>query len=90
MNKKRSEYDKYISKILKEYDRLVVETKTVLNINDFNKIKVSKFSELLDVRDNLKLPINYYCLTEHEKGIFYIKNNDDMYVLYVSIDNIEE
>ena len=90
MSKKRSEYDKYVKKILKEYDRLIVETRTVLNTKELNKIKVSKFSELLDVRDNLKLPINYYCIKEHTTGMFYIKNNDDMYVLLLDIDDIEE
>ena len=52
-----------------------------INLTDYNVIEVSKFTELLDVRDNLKMPINYYNIAKHEKGIFYIKNNDDIYLL---------
>jgi len=89
MNRRRSAYDKYVNKILKEYDRLVVETKTALDLEKYNLIDVSQFSELLDVRDNLKQPINYYCITEHIKGMFYIKNNKDVYILEISLDSIE-
>lgn len=86
---KRSEYDRYVKKILREYDRLVIETKTLLNLSEFNLIRVEKFTELLDVRDNMKLPINYYCIKEHEKGMFYIKSNNDIYILYIDLNNIE-
>ena len=89
MSSKRSTYDKYIKKILKEYDRLVVETRNVINLKEYNIINVSKFSELLDVRDNLKIPIIYYCYLEHIKGMFYVKNDNDVYLLPVSVDNIE-
>ncbi len=79
--KKVTPYDKYVNKILKDYDRLIVEIQTNINLNNYNVIEVNRFNELLDVRDNIKMPINYYNITKHEKGIFYIKNNDDIYLL---------
>ncbi len=81
MIKSVSPYDKLVNKILKDYDRLIIEIDTNINLADYNVIEVSKFTELLDVRDNLKMPINYYNIAKHEKGIFYIKNNDDIYLL---------
>lgn len=81
MIKSVSPYDKFVNKILKDYDRLIIEIETNINLDDYNVIEVSKFTELLDVRDNLKMPINYYNIAKHEKGIFYIKNNDDIYLL---------
>ena len=90
MNRKRSAYDKYVEKMLKEYDRLIVETKNIIDLEKYNIIKVSQFSELLDVRDNLKIPINYYCIEKHIKGLFYIKSDNDIYALYLNIDTIEK
>ena len=79
---KKSKYDKYISKILKEYDRLIVECKTVINFDNYEIIKVNSFEELLDVRDNLKMPINYYIVAPHNKAYFYIlSTNVYLYVL---------
>ena len=75
----KSPYDKYVGKILRNYDRVIVETKNEMNISECNIIDVSNFEELLDVRDNLKLPILYSCIVKHEKGMFYIKNNLDVY-----------
>ena len=87
MIKIKTPYDKYVKKLLKNYDRLIVETKTLIDMNDCKVIEVKSFTELLDVRDNLKLPILYYNIVEHEKGMFYIKNNLDVYQL--TIKNID-
>ena len=53
-------------------------------------IKISKFEELLDVRDNLKLPIMYYVVTKHTKCCFYIKHNDDLYLLTIKSVDLEQ
>lgn len=86
--KKPCLYDKYVRKLLREYDRLIVETHTKLNMDKYNIIEVKNFTELLDVRDNLKVPILYYNIVKHEKGIFYIKDNNDIYLLTVSDDEL--
>ena len=80
---KSTAYDKYVNKILKTYDRLIVETKTEINMADCNIINVKDFDELLDVRDNLKNPIMYYNTIKHQKGMFYIKENNDVYLVTV-------
>lgn len=69
---KKNKFDKYVSKILRVYDRLIVESKTIIDFSNYEIIKVNKFEELLDVRDNLKQPINYYVVTPHQKAYFYI------------------
>ena len=51
---------------------------------------ISKFEELLDVRDNLKLPIMYYVVTKHTKCCFYIKHNDDLYLLTIKSVDLEQ
>ena len=90
MQRRRSIYDKYVNKLLKEYDRLIVVTKTLVDFRKYNIIKVPAFDELLDVRDNLKVPINYYCYVKHYKGIFYIKTDEDIYALFLSSEMLEK
>lgn len=78
--KKISKYDKALVKILKSYDRLVVSTSTLPRDGDYNVLKINSFEELLDVRDNLRLPIMYYVVKEHEKSHFYILHGNNLYI----------
>jgi hypothetical protein len=88
--KKKTKYDKFVNKILKDYDRLIVESKTDISFDNCNIIEVKSFTELLDVRDNLKLPIIYYNIVAHQKGLFYIKNNIDVYRLIIKDVDLEK
>lgn len=80
---KPSIYDKYIRKLLKEYDRLIVETKSFPFVSDYNVLRITDFDELLDVRDNLKLPIMYYEVIPHRKSHFYILQDYNLYLFTV-------
>ena len=83
-------YDKYVRKILKGYDRLVVESNSKLKTSGYNIIEVKKFTELLDARDNLNLPIIYQNIEPHHKGIFYILSNNDIYLLTIDDEDLQE
>ena len=85
---KKSEYDKYISKILKEYDRLIAESSTLLSFEGKDIITITKFSELLDIHDNLQLPVMYYEVTKHEKCYLYINHENTIYMLEINKDNL--
>lgn len=87
---KKTNYDKYINKILNEYDRLIIETTTAPNLQNKNIIKINKFEELLDVRDNLKLPIKYFVVTKHQKCEFYIDHEEEIYILTIKEVDIED
>lgn len=87
---KKSAYDKYIDKILNEYDRLIVETTTAPKNDVDNVIKVESFEELLDVRDNLSLPIKYYIINKHQKCNFYINHDKELYLLALKAVDFEE
>lgn len=89
METNKSPYDKYIKKILNEYDRLIVETTTAPDVENKNIIRIDSFNELLDVRDNLSLPIKYYIITKHQKCNFYINHNDELYLLTIKAIDVE-
>lgn len=86
---KKSKYDKYISKILNEYDRLIVETPTSPRTENKEIIKIKKFEELLDARDNLKRPIMHHTLVPHQKCYFYIESENIIYLLTIKATDLE-
>lgn len=79
---KKTEYEKTLDKLLRDYDRLIVESPTVINDDKYNVIVVKSFLELLDVRDNLKMPIIFNEIKPKYESWFYIKEENDLY-LYV-------
>ena len=86
---KKSKYDKYIGRILNEYDRLIVETSSELRTENKEIIKIKKFEELLDARDNLKRPIMYHVLVPHQKCQFYIESENIVYLLIIKAPDLE-
>ncbi len=85
---KKSKYDRFIRRILREYDRLIVETTTSFDEKS-NIININEFEELLDVRDNLKLPIMYYVVEKDRLSYFYIKDDDDIYLFKLDYNDLE-
>ena len=83
-----NKYDKFISKILKEYDRLIVETATFPNEKNYNILLINNFNELVDVRDNLRSPIMFYNVKDHIKSKFYILNDSNLYLYIVNSEDI--
>ena len=80
-------YDRYIARILRGYDRIIVNVKTAPILDNYNVIKVESFQELIDVRDNVKSPINYHVITKHQKSEFFIMTNNTLYLYVVkSVD----
>ncbi len=86
---KKDNYSKYISRLLTDYDRTIVESKKLPDFDDFEVLKITTFDDLLDVRDNLKLPIIYVPIHK-EKCCFYIKHEKTVYIYYVKAVDLEE
>lgn len=90
MRTSKSKYDIFIKKTLREYDRLIVDTTTPPSFLDRKVIKINSFEELIDVRDNLNIPIMYYVEKEHEKCVFYLNHRKEIYVLNVTAKDFEK
>ena len=78
---KANPYDKTLRKILRQYDRLIVNVNTMPNFKKSNTIEVDSFYELLDAKDSVHNAIFYYEVTPHQKCYFYI-NNDNNFIVY--------
>ena len=87
---KNSKYDKYIKKLINEYDRLIVETPTEPRLENKEIIVIKRFEELLDARDNLKRPIMYHNLINHQKSYFYIEKENTVYLLTIKAVDLED
>ena len=83
-----TDYDKTLKKILNQYDRLIVTTSSMPNLEKNNTIKLKEFFELLDAKDNLHKPIFFIEVTPHQKAYFFIQD-DDKIILFTlkNIDN---
>ena len=89
LKNRRNKYDKYIANILKNYDRMIIETKNMPSFDNKTIIKVKDFLELIDVRDNLKIPILYCQISNHNKCAFYIINGDIIYLKIIKAIDLE-
>ena len=83
-------YDIYVGKLLKNYDRLIVNVETAPNLNDFSIIKIKQFEELLDLHDNYQEPIRYIEVTKHLKSYFYIQRNNEIFMYVVKSVDLED
>ena len=71
---KESKYERYVKKLLRDYDSYITESKEGNYSTNKPIIKVDSFKELLDVRNNV------------EKAIIYIKESNDC-SKFIIIDN---
>lgn len=76
----KDDYIKTKDKLLREYDRMITESKSRIEFNeDTTFIEIKSFEELIDVHDNLGLPIVFSEIKENNSCEFIIKNNNDVY-----------
>ena len=76
---KKSKYCSLRDGYLKDYDRIIVNTKTLPKFTDANIIDCYDFNELLDAQETLELPINYHEIVKNQKCVFFIKNGKEIY-----------
>jgi len=85
--KKTNEYELTLKKILENYDSIIANTKNVPSLDESKKIVLSSFEELLDVYNEVRMPINYYQNEREEKSTFIIINNDLAWIYVLKKEN---
>ena len=77
---KRNIYTITLNKILKEYDRLIVNGDITIDESQYaNKVQPETFAEMVDAAQNLNTPILYYNVIPGEKCFFVITKADTLY-----------
>ena len=88
---KKSLYDVTLSKILREYDRVIVNSKKIIDLNNEKEIiDVNSFTELLDVRDNLEKPIIFSEVHKGQKSVFIVKTSNETYRYVLKLADLEK
>ena len=77
--KPKSSYTKKINKILKNYGQIIVEVENPIKEKSFNIVKVKDFNEMLDLEEELKLPIIFYEDLYNYKAVFTITKESTIY-----------
>ena len=81
-------YDLTLAKILREYDRVIVNSKKIVNM-DGEVIDVKSFNELLDVRDNIEKPIIFSEIHKGLKSVFIVKTSNETYRYILKLADLE-
>ncbi len=82
----RSAYEKEVSKLLKNYDDIIVNTNTAIDLEKYKIIEISEFKEILNLANELLLPIMNYEVIEGQLSWFYVIKGEILYRYIVSTD----
>jgi hypothetical protein len=74
----KTNYQKALTKIIKSYNQLIVETTHIPNFPRSKTIKVSSFEELLDAHDTIQKPILHLKVSP-SRSLFVIEDGDLVY-----------
>ena len=75
----KTEYNKRLEKILKTYDDVIIEITSPVNIDDYEIIEVKGIDEMVDLEEELRIPINFYEHIPNYYGEFTLIHNNIVY-----------
>ena len=75
----KSDYDIALKRILKNYGDIVAEVITPTETEGMKVIDVKNFDQLLDIEEEIKMPILFYETVKGEVGEFTIYNDNIVY-----------
>lgn len=76
---RKSYYSKAIYKILKNYGDIVAEIVKPVDLDNLKVIDVKNFDQMLDIEEELRIPIMFYETIKNEEGCFVLIHNDMAY-----------
>ncbi len=86
---KKNLYKTQLNKILRNHDSIIANVSTLPNTEEMNVIKVTSFDELLDVYNEVRMPINYYQSRKKLESIFMIINDGVIWIYKLNKEDIE-
>ena len=76
-DKEQSKYIKQLNKIVNANSDVIVRVMNKINLKGHNVMEVDSIDKLLDVQNELRIPIAYYEEIENKKGYFVIVNGSE-------------
>lgn len=86
---RKSYYSKAIYKILKNYGDIVAELVKPVDLSGLKVIDVKNFDQMLDVEEELRIPIMFYETIKNEEGHFVLVHQDMAY-RYILKDKLKK
>ncbi len=77
--KPKSKYTKELEKILKSYGEVIVEVATPVKSKGYESIQVKNFEEMIDLEEELRIPIILYESIYSHTATFTITHNNTLY-----------
>lgn len=81
--KTKTKFETEIERILKSYGDIIIELATPIDVSDKQIALVKSFNEMLDLEEELRVPINYIEIAKN-KGEFFIINGEICYKYYLT------
>ena len=72
---RNNEFELQLNRLLTNHDSIIASVEELPDISDYNVVDVVSFNELLDVYNEVRMPINY-CRVGKVKAIFLIINDN--------------
>ena len=85
----KTEYQRELNKILKNYDDIIVNTNSIVDVSRYKIIEINEFKEILNLSRELLLPIMNYEMKKDEETWFYVLKDDIIYIYLVSKEKLE-
>lgn len=76
---KKNAYTIKLNKILKNYGDVIIEIVTPVNEDNLNVVEVKNFNEIMDLEEELRVPIMFYETIDYEEGEFSLVHGDIIY-----------
>jgi len=83
-------YKTELKKILRNHDSIIANISSLPKLDDLNVIKVMSFEELLDVYNEVRMPINYYQNNRRLESTFLIINDGIAWIYKLNKEDIED
>ena len=78
--KRTGKYKNQLNKILKSYDNIIVNIKSLPSLKDKKIMNVTSFNELLDAQRETRIPINYCEKKKNSEAYFIIIEGENAWI----------
>lgn len=77
---KKTEFVLKLNKILKDYGDIIAETINMPNLEGQEVLELKVFTDLIDIEEELKIPIIYYEKVKNKEGWFMLNHGRQTYI----------